>query len=76
MSARLLAVAVLASLFSLGAGSARAQTTFSNTTPIAIPPSGAASPYPSQIIVSGMIPPTSKVTVSCIVPSLEFVDCM
>lgn len=41
-----------------------AQTTFSNTTSISIPNSGAASPYPSSIAVNGLATSTIKVTVS------------
>lgn len=41
-----------------------AQTTFSSATPISIPNSGAATPYPSTINVVGMPTTTTKVTLT------------
>jgi len=43
---------------------ASAQTTFSNSASIAIPNSGSATPYPSNITVSGLPTSVTKVTVS------------
>ena len=53
-------------LICLAATQAAAQTTFSNSAPITIPASGAANPYPSEIVVSGLPAgqSVSKVTVS------------
>ncbi len=48
----------------LGAIQTTGPTTFSNSTPIVIPSSGAAVPYPSNIAVSGLTGTISKVTVS------------
>jgi hypothetical protein len=47
----------------LGAGTASAAT-FSNTAPIAIPQFGNASPYPSQITVSGQTAPITDLNVN------------
>src|SRR5689334_15762800 len=44
---------------------ARAATnTFSNTAPIVIPDSGSANPYPSRILVTSLVGPVTKVTVT------------
>ena len=48
----------------LGAIATSGPTTFSNTTPVVIPTSGAATPYPSNIVVSGLTGTISKVTVN------------
>lgn len=45
-------------------GIVSAQTTFSNAAPITIPNSGAATPYPSSIAVSGLPTSITKVSVS------------
>ena len=51
----------------VGEPSARANMiTFSNTTPITILDSGAATPYPSSIAVSGLSGPIVKVTATII----------
>lgn len=50
---------VAAALLAACAGSASAQQ-FSNAAPISIPSSGAASPYPSAIVVSGLTPATVR----------------
>ncbi|HEY6119516.1 MAG TPA: S8 family serine peptidase, partial [Pyrinomonadaceae bacterium] len=49
---------------SLGAFVTSGPTTFSNTTTITIPTSGAATPYPSNIVVSGLSGSISRVAVS------------
>lgn len=46
------------------ASAAQAQMTFSNNAPITIPESGAASPYPSNIAVSGLNGSVVKATVT------------
>lgn len=56
-------VTALAALLIL-TGAARAQTTFVNTAPIAIPSSGTASPYGSSITVSGLSGSVVKATVT------------
>ena len=48
----------------LGAILTTGPTTFSNATPVVIPSSGAATPYPSSIVVSGLTGTISKVTVN------------
>ena len=54
-----------AAIFLLAAASAGAgQTSFSNTAPITIPSSGTATPYPSNINVSGLSGTTVKATVT------------
>jgi subtilisin-like proprotein convertase family protein len=61
MSFRLLVAALC--VLPLGSWPARAET-FSNLTPFTIPSSGAASLYPSQILVSGVASPVSDVSVT------------
>src|SRR5918992_4243720 len=48
----------------VAAQAAAAQTTFSNTTPIVIPDSGPATPYPSPINVSGLSAAVTDVDVT------------
>jgi Ca2+-binding RTX toxin-like protein len=48
----------------LAAQTAAAQTTFSNSSPIVIPESGAATPYPSTISVSGLSAAVTDVDVT------------
>ena len=59
---RVLVVSAVAVL--VGAQAAAAQTTFSNSTPIAIPDSGPATPYPSTINVSGLSAAVTDVDVT------------
>ena len=60
----LLFACTAAAILAADAGTA-ATRTFSNATPIAIPASGdAASPYPSGLLVSGLLDPVETVTVT------------
>jgi len=53
---------------------ASATTSFSNTASITIPSSGVATPYPSNIAVSGLSGPVSKVTVTLLGINHTFPD--
>jgi hypothetical protein len=59
---RVLGVSVVAVLVS--AQAAAAQTTFSNSAPIVVPDSGAATPYPSTINVPGLSAAVTDVDVT------------
>lgn len=59
------AISALLGLAALTGGtSAFAQTTFSNPTPITIPDAGVATPYPSNILVSGLSGTITNFTVT------------
>jgi Ca2+-binding RTX toxin-like protein len=62
LGAAILAVAI--ALLAAGSRALAASHTFENAAPIAIPPSGAAAPYPSAITVSGIRGPIADIDVT------------